>query len=64
VFARLVLVDGVGMVAVYSHRVYGKEAGPAMSDWLKASGPATEAALMSWSGMPSAKALKQLPQSP
>ena len=26
VFARIVLVDGVGEAAVYSHRIYGKEA--------------------------------------
>jgi hypothetical protein len=62
-FARFVLVDGTGMVAVYSHRVYGKNAGPAMSDWLKTNGPPIETALMAWKGIPSAKALKLLPQS-
>ncbi len=62
-FARLVLVDGTGAVAVYSHRVYGKEAGGAMSEWLKANGPAVENSLMSWEKVPSPAALRQLPQS-
>ena len=62
-FARLVLVDGVGTVVVYSHRVYGKPAGPAMSDWLKANGPQVESALMAWNPIPKPKALKRLPQS-
>ena len=63
-FARLVLVDGVGTVAVYSHRVYGKEAGPAMSDWLQANGPSTERTLMAWDRIPTSASLNQLPQSP
>ena len=37
-FARLLLHDGVGYVIVRSHRVYGKAAGPAMSEWLGANG--------------------------
>jgi hypothetical protein len=61
-FARFVLVDGAGLVTVYSHRVYGKDAGPAMSEWLKANGPSVEKTLMSWDRMPSPTALKQLPQ--
>lgn len=62
-FARFVLVDGVGTVVVYSHRVYGKAAGPAMSDWLKANGLQVESALMAWNPVPGAKALNRLPQS-
>lgn len=62
-FARLLLVDGVGFVAVYSHRVYGKPAGPAMSDWLKANGPGVEKTLMTWDGLPDLTTLRQLPQS-
>jgi hypothetical protein len=62
-FARLVLVDDKGFVVVYSHRIYDQNAGPAMSDWLRANGPATENALMSWTGLPSVTALKKLPQS-
>jgi hypothetical protein len=61
-FARFVLVDGVGFVAVYSHRIYGKEAGPPMSVWLESNGPSTEKTLMAWDRMPSLAALKQLPQ--
>ena len=63
-FARLVLVNGVGNVVVYSHRVYGKAAGPAMSEWLKANGEQVEKALMAWDKVPSTASLKQLPQSP
>ena len=61
-FARLLLVDGAGYVVVRSHRVYGKAAGPAMSDWLKANGPKVEKALMEWGQLPSRDALKRLPQ--
>jgi hypothetical protein len=61
-FARLLLADGVGYVVVRSHRVYGKAAGPAMSDWLKANGPRVERALMEWDALPPRDALKKLPQ--
>lgn len=61
-FARLLLVDGTGYVVVRSHRVYGKAAGPAMSDWLKANGPAVEKALMEWGQVPSKDVLKRLSQ--
>lgn len=61
-FARLLLVDGAGYVVVRSHRVYGKAAGPEMSDWLKANGPQVEKALMEWNQVPSRDALKRLPQ--
>lgn len=63
VFARFVLVGGVGTVVVYSHRVYGKPAGPAMSEWLQANGPQVESALMAWDKIPTSAALKTLPQS-
>lgn len=63
-FARLVLVDGVGMVVVYSHRVYGAKAGPAMSDWLKSNGVQAEKTLMAWDKLPTLAALKALPQKP
>ena len=62
-FARFFMADGAGLVAVYSHRVYGKPAGPAMSDWLKANGAEIEKTLMTWNGMPRLGALKKLPQS-
>ena len=63
VFPRVVLVDGVGIVAVTSHRAYGKGAAEAIGEWLKANGPAREGTLMSWGKIPSAAVLKQLPQS-
>jgi hypothetical protein len=62
-FARCLLVNGVGMVVVVSHRIYAREAGPAMSDWLKANGSRVETTLMAWDKMPSLAALRQLPQS-
>ena len=60
-FARLMLVDGAGVIAVYSHRIYGKAASPAMSDWLKSNGPKIEAALKTWDRLPASTALKKLP---
>ena len=60
-FARLMLVDGSGVIAVYSHRIYGKAAGPAMSDWLKSNGPQIEAALKTWDRVPASTALNKLP---
>lgn len=62
VFARFVLVDGGGVVIVYSHRVYGSTAAEAAREWLEANGPAVERALMTWNGLPSVAALKRLPQ--
>jgi hypothetical protein len=61
-FVRCVMVNGVGYAAVYSHRVYGAKAGPAMSEWLKVNGPQVEAALMSWAKLPPAAELRSLPQ--
>lgn len=62
-FARFLLLDGKGVVAVYSHRVYGKPAGPAMSDWLNANGAQVEKDLMAWKTVPAPAALARLPQS-
>ena len=62
-FARIMLIDGVGVLAVYSHRVYGKGAAAPMGHWLQTNGPTIEKALMSWDKIPSPPALKQLPQS-
>jgi hypothetical protein len=52
-FARLMLVEGTGVVVVYSHRVYGQSVGPAMSEWLGERGQQVEETLMSWSDVPS-----------
>lgn len=62
-FARCLLHDGTGIVAVVSHRVYGKAAGPQMSDWLRANGPQVEQALMAWAALPSVASLNRLPTS-
>jgi len=61
-FARCLLNDGAGLVAVVSHRAYGPAAGPEMNRWLADQGQATEQALMAWASMPSPAQLKSLPQ--
>jgi len=61
--ARLILIDGVGVIVVYSHRAYGEQAGEVMSEWLKTNGPQVEKDLMAWDKVPALSALKQLPQS-
>jgi hypothetical protein len=63
-FARLVLVDGMGVVIVYSRRAYGGDgAAQALGAWLQANGPTTEQALMSWKQFPHPEVLERLPQS-
>jgi hypothetical protein len=62
-FARCLLSSGTGLVAVYSHRVYGKAVGPAMSQWLAAQGAQVEQALMGWARMPEVAGLARLPNS-
>ena len=61
-FARVLLVEGHGVVIVYSKRFYGAAVGNEMSAWLEKNGAAIEKALMSWTGMPSLAALDALPQ--
>lgn len=51
-FARFRMHEGVGTSVVYSHRIYGKKVGNAMSAWLKKNGASVEADLMKWNGMP------------
>lgn len=62
-FARCMLHEGTGLIAVVSHRIHGKAAGPEMSRWLAAQGAATEQALMDWGPLPSIGSLKRLPRS-
>jgi hypothetical protein len=50
VFARVMLVEGTGVVAVYSHRIYGRANGDAMAAWLEANGQRVEDLLMGWTG--------------
>ena len=63
-FARVVLHEGTGVVAVYSHRAYGKEAAGSLGEWLKTKGASVEKTLMTWNQIPSLKVLSRLPQSP
>ncbi len=58
---RLRMVNGQGVSIVYSHRMYGKAAGPEMSNWLKENGPSIEKALMTWEFPPSVVALQKAP---
>jgi len=51
-FARVRMHEGVGTSVVYSHRIYGKEIGDEVSEWLKKNGAATEKVLMKWDAMP------------
>jgi hypothetical protein len=60
VLARVVLVDGVGVVVVHSHRAYGARAADSAGDWLAANGPAVETTLMAWSVKPAPAQLRQL----
>lgn len=51
-FARFRMHGGIGTSVVYSHRIYGKNTGNAMSAWLKTNGLNTEKSLMKWNAMP------------
>jgi hypothetical protein len=61
-FARVKLVEGKGVVLVYSHRAYGKDAAQAIGAWLQSKGPSVEASLMAWNGLPKLAAIRALPQ--
>lgn len=63
VFARVLLVNGTGVVIVRSHRVYGQKVGNEMSAWLEKNGARNEQVLMAWKGLPSVADLRKLPQS-
>lgn len=62
-FARCLLSGSAGMVAVCSHRLYGKAVGPLMSQWLAENGPQIEQSLMGWDRMPTVSGLSRLPTS-
>jgi hypothetical protein len=51
-FTRFLLVDGHGHSIVYSHRIYGKKAGDAMSQWLLKHGEENEKALLALPTVP------------
>ncbi|HYP30043.1 MAG TPA: hypothetical protein VE262_25280 [Blastocatellia bacterium] len=59
--ARFKLINGRGVAIIYSHRVYGKAAGPEMSAWLKDNGPSMEKALMGWEFPPALGSLQRSP---
>ena len=61
-FARCLLHDGAGLVAVRSRRVYGQRVGPEMSRWLAAEGSRTEDTLMGWRQLPPRARLDGLPR--
>ena len=62
-FARLALVEGKGVLVVYSHRSYGQYSAETSTGWMDRNGESTEAELMSWTGMPKLAQLRALPQS-
>ena len=61
-FARIALVDGKGMVIVYSHRAYGAHSAEAIGGWIDRNGESIESALMSWKDLPTPAQLRALPQ--
>ncbi|WP_375058231.1 hypothetical protein [Zobellella sp. DQSA1] len=61
-FARVVLIDDTGVIAVYSRRAYGEEAAMSIGAWLQANGASAEKALMQWDAIPSLPTLRALPQ--
>lgn len=64
-FARVLMFEGRGVVAVYSKRFYGEQdtAKDAMSAWFKANAVKIENVLVSWQGIPSRAVLNKLPAS-
>lgn len=61
-FARCLMHDGAGLVAVVSHRIHGAAVGPEMSQWLRDNGQAVEQAWMAWGPAPARDLLQRLPQ--
>jgi hypothetical protein len=61
-FARVLMFEGRGVVAVYSKRFYGEQdaAKDAMSTWFKANAVKIEKVLVSWQGIPSLAVLNKL----
>jgi hypothetical protein len=62
-FARLALIEGKGMVVVYSHRSYGEHSAETSTAWMDRNGETIERELMSWTGIPKLAQLRALPQS-
>jgi hypothetical protein len=62
-FARVMLVDGVGISVIYARRGYGEKAAETIGGWLQSHGPAKEGQLMAWKNFPRPASLTALPQS-
>jgi hypothetical protein len=62
-FARVALVEGKGMLVVYSHRTYGEHSAESSTGWMDRNGETTERQLMNWTGMPKLAQLRALPES-
>jgi hypothetical protein len=60
VFARVMKHEGVGVVLVYSHRIYGADVAEKASAWLEEQGPTVEMGLMGFAGVPSPAELEDL----
>ena len=58
VFARFRLAGGRGTAVIVSHRIHGRNAGPAMQAWLETNGVAVERRLMALEGIPSPRLLE------
>jgi hypothetical protein len=61
-FARVMMVEGRGVVVVYSRRAYGEHAADTIATFLDHNGQPTERMLMQWQGMPKIAQLRALPQ--
>jgi hypothetical protein len=64
-FARVLMFEGRGVIAVYSKRFYGEgdTAQDEMKTWFKANAVKIEKVLVSWQGIPSRDVLNKLPAS-
>ncbi len=57
-FARLLLLDGRRVMAIYSKRFYGTDAQSELTTWFKGNAVPIEKVLSSWNGIPSRDQLK------
>lgn len=64
VFARLILIDGTGVIVLYAHRSYGEQSAQHNAQWLQANATSVQQALMAWEGVPAPRMLRQLPHAP
>ena len=62
-FVRLAMVEGKGVLVMYSHRTYGAHSNESSTGWMDRNGEDTEKKLMSWTGIPKLAQLRALPKS-